>query len=110
MYSISSAFKKTEWKMLKIRFEFQKCNLQDLIYGFNGGKTIIDKKLDKYLRSLEKYTDSDGWPLYQRMGDYTNWTDDFFLDLYSNPNKISNAFKSKIDELLSIVENKGFEL
>jgi hypothetical protein len=101
------SFIKPEWKNLKVDFEFEGDNLQNLIYGFCS--TTISKELDTYLRGLN-YRTSKVWPLWQYMDNYRYWKKEFYLDLYSNAYNISNVFENKIKEVLSIVENKGYEL
>ena len=101
------SFYKPEWKKIKINFEFEGRNLQNLIYGICGRNILQD--LDKYLRGLN-YLSSEIWPLYQYMDNYRYWNREFFWELYSNEYNIINVFENKIKEISLIVENKGYEL
>jgi len=101
------SFVKEEWKKYKIDFEFESGNMLNLIYGFYGAD--IPQDLNEYLRGLN-YRSSKAWPIWQYMDNYRYWNKDFYFDLYSNENKIVNAFEDKIKEISLIVENKNFEL
>jgi hypothetical protein len=101
------SFIKPEWKKFKVDFEFEGANLRNLFYGFCG--TDISKELDTYLRGLD-YGSAEIWPLYRYMDKYRHWDQEFYIDLFSNSDNIVNIFESKIKEISSLVENKGYEL
>jgi len=101
------SFVKKEWEKFEIDFEFEGSNMQNLCYGFNG--TDISKDLDEYLRGL-KYSSTEKWPLWQYMDHYRYWDNNFYLDLYSNENRIIDVFENKINEISLLVENKNYEL
>jgi hypothetical protein len=100
--------KPEEWTYFKIDFEFQKNNLQSLIYGFCGKD--IPQNLNTYLRDLTNYKHTEYWPLWQYMDYYRDWNEDFFTELYSTDNNIIDRFENIIKEISLIVENKGYEL
>jgi hypothetical protein len=106
-------FKKHEWKIFKIHFQFEENNLRSLFYGFYF-KDILPDDLNKYLLSLKEYDHdvNNHWPFWLYMEDYKDWDEIFFIELYSNfsVKKIIDVFENIIKEILLIVENKGVEL
>lgn len=100
-------FYKHEWKHLKIYFEFNGANFQNLYYGILDSG--ISQDFDKYLHSLN-YEHSEYWSLWRCMEQYRYWNKEFFTELCSNNYNIVNVFKNVIKEILLIVEDKGYEL
>lgn len=106
------SFEKEEWKNIKIQFEFEAGDLQNLIYGFCRKDSKVD--LPDHIKNLNqsgKYKTSKAWPLYSFMSKYKDWDKDVFVLLSTNHDKDNDVFlaiESKINELLDIT--KGMEL
>ena len=102
------SFKRPCWKRIGIIFESEAPNLQDLIYAAGGDN--LSNELNDYLRGLAYYKKSKGCPIYQYMDKYRRFDNNFYIELFSNAENISNVFESKIKELLLVIEDKGYDL
>lgn len=104
------SFEKEEWKYLKIRFEFEKNDLKDLIYGFcrKNSKTVLPKEIEEKLKTYNGISNS-SWPLYKYVDKYRNWNKDVFVALVdyknSQSNDVVNTINEKIEELLNIIKD-----
>jgi len=105
-------FKKQEWKKVKIFFAFDNINLHNLHYGFLNEKNIPQPCVTYLQGEARKrgYESNENWPLCKWMDDYRYWDKDFFVELYTRPNNISNVLKKIIKELLEIVEGYKGEM
>ena len=101
------SFSRPEWKKFRIDFEFESSDLRNLYYGYYG--IDLPKNLDEYLRS-SPYEKTDTWPFWRYMDHYLNWDKDFFIDLYTNEEKIKDVFRNKIREVSDLVGAGDFEL
>ena len=93
------------WKHCYIKFEFESSyGTDDLCYG------IIDEQgILKDQPSLEGYEEkTDLWPVWRYMSTYRYWNNATFLKIYSGD--VAGEFKSCIDELLTLVETKHWQL
>ncbi len=109
-------FKKKEWKHLKIKFEFQKSNLEALHYGIRTQEKIewkdlpdqIEENIDKMKTKLDRNNQpSDYFPICYSMDEYKNWDDEFFTSIVSDDSKVKGlflTFENKVDELLQASE------
>ena len=93
------------WKYCYIKFEFESLyGTNDLCYGIVDERGIL-----KDQPSLEGYEEkTDLWPVWRYMSKYRYWNNATFLDIYSGA--VACEFKSCIDELLSLVETKHWQL
>lgn len=93
------------WKHCYIKFEFESLyGTDDLCYGIVDEQGIL-----KDQPSLEGYEEkTDLWPVSKYMSQYRYWNNDTFLDIYSGD--VACEFKSCIDELLTLVETKHWQL
>ena len=93
------------WKYCYIKFEFESLyGTNDLCYGIVDERGIL-----KDQPSLEGYEEkTDLWPVWRYMSKYRYWNNATFLKIYSGA--VACEFKSCIDELLSLVETKHWQL
>jgi len=112
------SFVKEEWKKYVIRFQFESSNLQNLSYGLcikeqnlSDGLNSVDIPHDliESLRSLNYKTDP-GFLFWKFIDNYRFWNEEFFIDLFSNNNKIKDVFKNKIEEISLIVEEYKLQI
>ena len=93
------------WKHCYIKFEFESSyGTNDLCYGIVDEQGIL--KDQPSLEDYEKKTDL--WPVWRYMSQYRYWTNATFLDIYSGA--VAGKFKSCIEELLTLVETKHWQL
>lgn len=93
------------WKHCYIKFEFESSyGTNDLCYGIVDEQGILKDQLS--LEGYEKKTDL--WPVWRYMSQYRYWNNDTFLKIYSGD--VACEFKSCIDELLTLVETKHWQL
>ncbi len=88
-----------------IRFEFQKNNLRDLIYGFNHYRTEnvqITEKIKKDF-SAKGFESSKIWPCYKYL--YLHWLGEQLADLVSKDSEIIKNCKERINDLLGYVDS-----
>jgi hypothetical protein len=100
--------KPKEWEKLRIVFQSEKSYLHSLFCGICS--VDIPRNLNRSLRNLTNYKHSRYWPLWQYMDPYRDWNEDFFTELYSPDNNISDIFENIIEDILLIVENKEYKL
>lgn len=93
------------WKHCYIKFEFESWyGTNDLCYGIVDEQGIL-----KDQPSLEGYEEkTDLWPVWRYMSQYRYWNNDTFLKIYSG--EVAGKFKSCIEELLTLVETKHWQL
>lgn len=93
------------WKHCYIKFEFESSyGTNDLCYGIVDEQGIL-----KDQPSLEGYEEkTDLWPVWRYMSQYRYWNNDTFLKIYSG--EVAGKFKSCIEELLTLVETKHWQL
>lgn len=92
------------WKHCYIKFEFESLyGTDDLCYGIVDEQGIL-----KDQPSLEGYEKNDLWPVSKYMSKYRYWNNDTFHGIYSGD--VAGEFKSCIDELLTLVETKHWQL
>ena len=93
------------WKHCYIKFEFESSyGTDDLCYGIVDEQGIL-----KDQPSLEGYEEkTDLWPVWRYMSTYRYWNNATFLKIYSGD--VAGEFKSCIDELLTLVETKHWQL
>ena len=93
------------WKHCYIKFEFESSyGTNDLCYGIVDEQGIL-----KDQPSLEGYEEkTDLWPVWRYMSKYRYWNNATFLKIYSGA--VACEFKSCIDELLTLVETKHWQL
>ena len=93
------------WKHCYIKFEFESSyGTNDLCYGIVDEQGIL--KDQPSLEDYEKKTDL--WPVWRYMSQYRYWNNATFLDIYSGD--VAGKFKSCIEELLTLVETKHWQL
>lgn len=93
------------WKHCYIKFEFESSyGTNDLCYGIVDEQGIL-----KDQPSLEGYEEkTDLWPVWRYMSQYRYWNNDTFHGIYSG--EVAGKFKSCIEELLTLVETKHWQL
>jgi|GEM_PF-5244700 len=72
------------------------------VYQCNDGYTLNDTGI-----TTKTILTDNGFKL---MDTYTVWNEEFYSDLFSNPEKVIEIFESKVNEISSMVEGKGFHL
>ena len=94
------------WKHCYIKFEFESSyGTNDLCYGIVDEQGIL-----KDQPSLEGYEEkTDLWPVSRYMSKYRYWNNATFLDIIHS-DAVAREFKSCIDELLTLVETKHWQL
>lgn len=103
-------FYKSEWKKLRLAFEFLKPGLDEFIYGIKycdeneASKDLIIKKIQekKGIRSTSNW-----YPWYDYVPDYQNFSTKFVESLYNGKieEKMQDLVKSNIDLLDELADN-----
>lgn len=93
------------WNHCIIKFEFEKYNgTTDLCYGIlDEHKPFMD------LPRQDGYQQSGAWLVWNWMPKYRDWNNATFLDIIHS-DAVAGEFKSCIDELLTLVETKHWQL
>ncbi len=93
------------WNHCIIKFEFEKYNgTTDLCYGIlDEHKPFMD------LPRQDGYQQSGAWLVWNWMPKYRDWNNATFLDIIHS-DAVACEFKSCIDELLTLVETKHWQL
>lgn len=93
------------WNHCIIKFEFEKYNgTTDLCYGIlDEHKPFMD------LPRQDGYQQSGAWLVWNWMPKYRDWNNATFLDIIHS-DAVAREFKSCIDELLTLVETKHWQL
>lgn len=94
------------WKHCYIKFEFEISHgTNDLCYGIVDEQGILKEQ-----PSMEGYEEkTDLWPVSNYMSKYRYWDNATFLAICSD-NAVASELKSRINELLSLVETNHWQL
>lgn len=100
-------FYRSEWKKLRLAFEFLKPGLNGFIYGFKYVDNTLEKTEKETIRkNIINEKDKEGYegswyPWYDYVPDYQNFSTKFVESLYNGKieEKMQDLFKSNIDLL-----------
>jgi len=106
------SFTRPSWKFLKIIFEFQSRNMNELIYGIGSNPEGKDHKnyseIQDFIKvQTVKMQHNSNWLCYQYSdNDYRNWNNsNIYLDMYRNEEAdLVKYIFQKIEELESITQ------